>query len=186
MHTSVQLLAPWGPPPCAHAYGVGHPHHAHHPTSTHVSREPGCPRVLADSIPPHVVPGTPVPLPAHQLAHTSPCRSCNLCLCRQRWRVGRCLRRGMRASAAGTLARLSLSSPGCSSCGRGQGMRGSVQAAGRKPEPNNRGKWRNWKKTQWQHSQHRWLSAEWRDSWEKGPQHSAESPQLCPWGCACK
>lgn len=46
-------------------------------------------------------------------------------------------------------------------------MRGSVQAAGRKPAPNNRGKWRNWKKTQWQQSQHRWFSAERHDSWEK-------------------
>lgn len=59
-------------------------------------------------------------------------------------------------------------------------MRGRVQAAGRKPAPNNRGKWRNWKKTQWQHSQHRWFSVEQHDSWEKGPQRSAESPQLCP------
>lgn len=58
-------------------------------------------------------------------------------------------------------------------------MRGSAQAAGRKPEPNNRGKWRNWKKTQWQHSQHRWFSAELRDSWEKA------LSGLCPglrWG----
>lgn len=59
-------------------------------------------------------------------------------------------------------------------------MRGSMQAAGRKPVPNNRGKWRNWKKTQRQHSQHRWFSAEQHDSWEKGPQCSAENPQLCP------
>lgn len=75
---------------------------------------------------------------------------------------------GPRAHVGWILARLSR--------GRGQGMRGSVQAAGRKPAPNNRGKWRNWKKTQWQHSQHRWFSAEERDSWEKGPRHCAESP----------
>lgn len=59
-------------------------------------------------------------------------------------------------------------------------MRGSVQAAGRKPAPNNSGKWRNWKKTQWQHSQHRWFSAELRDSWEKGPQHAVSR------GCAAQ
>lgn len=62
-------------------------------------------------------------------------------------------------------------------------MRGSVQAAGRKPEPNNRGKWRNWKKTQWQHSQHRWFSAELRDSWEKGSQQALSAAGLAspPW-----
>lgn len=64
-------------------------------------------------------------------------------------------------------------------------MCGIMQAAGRKPVLNNRGKWRNWKKTQWQHSQHRWFSAEQRDSWEKGPQRSAETTTLSQ-GCASK
>lgn len=158
--------------PTTHTYIQGRPHS--HPTPTHVSREPCCLCGLDDSIPHHVVPGPPS---AHQPVHASPCHSRNPCLCRQWWGAGRCPRRRAGTCAEGSLAR----GPGRGSCGRGQGMRGSVQAAGRKPVPNNRGKWRNWKKTQWQHSQHRWFSAEQHDSWEKGPQHSADSLRLCPW-----
>lgn len=118
--------------------------------------------LLADSVP-HVLAGTPQPLP-HGTHAPVPGQASGAVPC---WA------RGLSPALPGRLW-------AAASAGWGQGMRGSVQAAGRKPEPNNRGKWRNWKKTQRQHSQHRWFSAELRDSWEKkkGPQHAVSR------GCA--